>query len=155
MKTRNWMLTAIAVLATAFSLQSCLNEDDNSHLRMPNALVTLKNNVALGFYLQLDDKTTVKPTNMTQSPYGTKELRAFVNLKFDDKDKDKMERAAYVNWIDTILTKPMAKNLGEKNDATYGNDPIEIVKDWLSDFALPHLLRRSEKDAHDKPDTHG
>ncbi len=154
MKTRNWMLTAIAVLATAFSLQSCLNEDDNSHLRMPNALVTLKNNAAQGFYLQLDDKTIVKPTNITKSPYGTKELRAFVNLKFDDKDKDKMERAAYVNWIDTILTKPMAKNLGEKNDATYGNDPIEIVKDWATILEDGYLTLRFRTYFGDPKKTH-
>ena len=154
MKTRNWMFTAIAVLATAFSLQSCLNDDDNSYIRMPNALVTLKTNAAQGFYLQLDDQTIVKPTNLKKSPYGTHEIRAFVNLKFDDKDKDKAEREAYVNWIDTILTKPMAKNLGNKNDATYGNDPIEIVKDWATIVEDGYLTLRFRTYFGDLKKTH-
>ena len=35
-------------------------------------------------------------------------------------------KAVHINWIDSILTKPIATDLGEENDQTYGTDPVEI-----------------------------
>ena len=37
-----------------------------------------------------------------------------------------------MNWVDTILTKNMAQSFGDKNNEKYGNDAIEIVKDWTT-----------------------
>ena len=43
------------------------------------------------------------------------------------------DKAVFINWIDSILTKPMAPNLGEEeNSQTYGNDPVEILNDWVT-----------------------
>ncbi len=41
-------------------------------------------------------------------------------------------RNVCVNWIDSIRTKNTVPSLGDLNDTKYGNDPIEIVKDWLT-----------------------
>ncbi len=41
-------------------------------------------------------------------------------------------KTAFVNWMDTILTKKMSPDLGAKNDQTYGTDPLEIVKHWTT-----------------------
>ena len=30
------------------------------------------------------------------------------------------------------MTKPIAPDLGEENDQTYGTDPVEIVNDWVN-----------------------
>ncbi|CEN49242.1 conserved hypothetical protein [Capnocytophaga canimorsus] len=37
-----------------------------------------------------------------------------------------------INWIDSIRTKKPVPDLGAENDAKYGNDAIEVVKDWLT-----------------------
>ncbi|MDR2914440.1 MAG: hypothetical protein LBV74_06380, partial [Tannerella sp.] len=38
----------------------------------------------------------------------------------------------YINWIDSILTKPIASDLGPDNDSIYGTDPVEIINDWVT-----------------------
>ena len=83
-------------------------------------------------YFQLDDETTILPTNMKTSPYGNKEVRALTNIRVQDGQNGHYSKSAYVNWVDTILTKNMARSLGKKDDETYGKDPVEIVKDWTT-----------------------
>ena len=99
-------------------------------MRFPNALVTVKTDAEQDVFLQLDDKTTLLPINMTKSPYGEKEVRALVNYKEVDEPSDIYTQAVHINWIDSILTKPIAPDLGEENDTVYGTDPVEIVNDW-------------------------
>ena len=145
----------MATMLATMSFQSCLDDDDDNAVNYPNALVTLKTNPADGtFFMQLDDSTTILPTNMKTSPYGNKEVRALANFKIGEGQSGHYSKSAYVNWIDSIRTKAMAPNLGDKNDATYGTDPVEIVRDWttvagrwLSDAALQNLFRWHE-DAH-------
>lgn len=123
---------ALAVAGT-LGLQSCLDDDDNNYeLRFPNALVTVKNAADDTFFLQLDEKTTLLPTNLTTSPFGEKEVRALVNYKEVDKPSGDYDKSVFVNWIDSILTKPIAPDLGEENDKVYGTDPVEIVNDWVT-----------------------
>ena len=80
-------LTLCLVLAvSSFTLQSCNDDDDTGSTYFPNALVTLKTNAETGaFYMQLDDATTLVPTNIKTAPYGGKEVRALVNFKEDQK----------------------------------------------------------------------
>lgn len=98
----------------------------------PNALVTVKHASDETVFLQLDDNTTLLPVNMETSPYGTKEMRALLNFEEVDEPSREYDKAVHVNWIDSIRTKPMAPNLGEDNDEEYGNDPVEIVRDWVT-----------------------
>lgn len=129
---RKRLLIAIAIVY-AVSFQSCLNDDDNYYYgRYPNALVTVKADTDDTFYLQLDDKTTLLPTNLSTSPFGDKEVRALVNYKEVENPGSKYSKAVYINWIDSILTKPIAPDLGEGNDKVYGTDPVEIVNDWVT-----------------------
>lgn len=125
------VLIAIAAIGS-LCLQSCLDDDDDRDLRFPNALVTVKTDADQTVYLQLDDKTTLLPTNMTKSPYDSKEVRALVNYKEVDAPSSIYTRAIHINWIDSILTKPIARDLGEENGAVYGTDPVEIVNDWVT-----------------------
>ena len=125
------ILIAIATISS-LSLQSCLDDDDNYAMRFPNALVTVKTDADQTVFLQLDDKTTLLPTNMTKSPYGEKEVRALVNYKEVDEPSDIYTQAVHINWIDSILTKPIAPDLSEENDTVYGTDPVEIVNDWVT-----------------------
>ena len=125
------ILIAIATISS-LSLQSCLDDDDNYAMRFPNALVTVKTDADQTVFLQLDDKTTLLPTNMTKSPYGEKEVRALVNYKEVDEPSDIYTQAVHINWIDSILTKPAIAWTEGMDVAQYGSDPVEIVKDWVT-----------------------
>lgn len=123
----------VSVICVALAFQSCLDDDDTDwDLRYPNALVTVKPISGNAFFLQLDDNTTLLPTNMTSSPFGTKEVRALVNYKEVDKPSEGYSKAIYINWIDSLLTKAIAPDLGAENDEIYGTNPVEIVNDWVT-----------------------
>lgn len=133
MKTTNKFLLAALLLLGIIILPSCLDDDsDDMNLRYPNALVTLKETADETFFMQLDDKTTLLPVNITSHPYDSKELRALVNYDEVEEPSQQFDKAVHVNWIDTIRTKPMAPNMGEMNDEVYGADPVEIVNDWVT-----------------------
>ncbi len=131
--TKNYLMLLLVTCLT-FGLQSCdIDDDENARVSYPSAIVTLKTNAKDGtFYMQLDSTTTLLPTNMNTSPSGTKQVRALVNYKIEDDATKKEMQRVYVNWIDTIRTKPLDANLGEKNDSTYGSYPLEILKDWTT-----------------------
>ncbi len=140
-------LTVMGMLATASTFTSCLKDscDDAPYvicpINQPNALVTVKpNEDNTAFRMQLTDDVVLWPVNMRKSPFGAKEVRAFVNLR-QPTEKELGEGGiiadipnVYVNWIDSIVTKPAVENLlgDEENRQKYGTDPIEIVDDWMT-----------------------
>ncbi len=131
---KKWLLSA-AMITCCVGWQSCLDDDDDyvaySKI-LPNALVTVKPSDN-GFYLQLDDSTTLLPVNVSTSPFGDKEVRALTNFDITEEPSGAYDKAVHINWIDSLLTKPMATNLGpEANDSVYGSDPVEIVNDWVT-----------------------
>lgn len=133
MKTFRFILMIMSVTYISMTFQSCLDDDNNWDLRYPNALVTVKPINDNSFFLQLDDSTTLLPTNMKSLPFGNKETRALVNYSETNDQKEGYSKAVYINWIDSILTKPIAPDLGAtKNDSIYGTDPVEIINDWVT-----------------------
>lgn len=119
----------LALLVPTCALQSCV-DDDSMVLRRPTALVTVRPTDGGAFTLQLDNTTTLYPSNMKSSPFGAKEVRALVNYT-DDGNEGKV-RNVHINWIDSIRTKNTVPNLGTENNTRYGDDAIEIVKDWVT-----------------------
>lgn len=131
MNLKKWIgLATLAVCSMGF--QSCLDDDNEMSVVLPNALVTVKPTSENSFYLQLDDSTTLLPTNLTSSPFGSKEVRALTNFTEVNEPSDGYTKAVVINWIDSILTKNIAPDLGLDNDSVYGNDPVEIVGDWVT-----------------------
>ena len=130
----NKLLASVAVLASVMIFQSCLDDDDNDYYRYawPNALVTVKPVADNSFFMQLDDSTTLLPVNMKNSPYGEKEVRALVNFDPVNESSGEYDKAVHINWIDSILTKPIAGDLGDKNDEVYGTDPVDMINDWVT-----------------------
>ena len=128
------VMIAVAVVCSA-SLQSCLDD---------NALVTVKNATDGSFFLQLNDSTTLLPTNMSSSPFGDKEVRALVNYDEVSESGGRYDKAVQVNWIDSILTKSIAPDLGSENDVVYGTDPVERLGDycgrWLFDPTIQNKM---------------
>lgn len=126
---------AVGLLFSSLLFQSCLKNDDNNlAIYYPNALVTAKHAADSTFYLQLDDETTLLPTNLKKSPFGSKEVRALVNFAEElEVDSKNYTKAAHIFWIDSILTKPAIAYVDSINyDAIYGKDPVEIVNDWVT-----------------------
>jgi hypothetical protein len=121
---------AIALVSVVF--QSCSNDDDDYNQFYPNALVTVKSLSDNSFYLQLDDSTTLKPVNLSKSPFGTKEVRALGNFTVTKDPADKYSKAVKINWIDSIRTKPLVPSYGTENDSRYGTAPIGVYNDWVT-----------------------
>lgn len=133
MKTvRRFLFMVTGLLLTATLFNSCLDDDDNNNVRYPNALVTAKTAADQTFYLQLDENTTLLPVNIKKSPYGDKEVRALVNYSKAEGNPSPYSQCVQLNWIDSILTKPTVPNLFADNDKVYGNDPVEIINDWVT-----------------------
>jgi len=133
MKTFRFFLMTVGVVCATMTLQSCLDDDDNEwNLRYPNALVTVKPVGDNSFFLQLDDSTTLLPVNVKSPLFGNKEVRALANLKEVDKPSEGYDKAVYINWIDSILTKQIAPDKGADNDSIYGTDAVEIIADWVT-----------------------
>lgn len=133
-RLRSLALMALGVMTLALSFSSCSDDDDNDYRKMvPNALVTVKP-ISDGCYFQLDDNTTLKPGNINKKPFGDKEVRALVNYSVTDQKDETYGQVVNVNWIDSILTKKPVPCLAtpEENDAKYGHDAVDIVRDWVT-----------------------
>lgn len=124
-----------AFAAVLFSLGSCSLQGDNYPAYFYNALVTVKHTDNGQLYLQLDDNTTLQPENLTQSPFGDKQVRALVNYVECDKKPDaQFDKLVKIHRMDEVLTKALAESAGEKadNDKEYGTAPIEIINSWVT-----------------------
>lgn len=134
-KASHAALLIVAIGLVGFAMQSCDNDNDEFPvfpLNRPNALVTLKPTAdGSSFYMQLDDSTKINATNIKQAPYGNKEVRAFINFRLLTQPDNKRNYDVYVNWLDSILTKPMV-NAGEIGAelVSKGQDPVEILREW-------------------------
>lgn len=127
------MAAAIAMISAAGALQSCMDTQEPDVYRQ-TAVVTVRPNADGSFVMQLNNNTVLQPTNMSRSPYGQKEVRALVDYTLTAAS-DSRATAIFnvnVNGIDSIRTKLPVYTVGSLDDKTYGNDPIEIVKDWVT-----------------------
>lgn len=134
MKTLKMPLLFTALLTAAVAFTACDNDDDYYYVlpNYPNALVTVKNAPDSTVFLQLDDETTLYPLNLRESPYGGKEVRALVNFVPAATNSHGYTQAVYINWIDSILTKATVPTTEGLDSLQYGNDPVEIVNDWVT-----------------------
>lgn len=131
--TRQNLLFSIVGVVVLMMLPSCTNDDGSAELLRPTALVTVCPNADGSFIMQLDDETQLVPTNLKTSPFGTKEVRALVNYTVTNvSPQDTRVRNVEVNWLDSIRTKLPVETLGEQDAAKYGNDPVEIIQDWVT-----------------------
>lgn len=139
MKKMKFFTGLAVMIMSVFTLTAC---DDDEYVYYyppsPNALVTVKPLAdGGGFYMQLDDKTAVYPYNMKKSPFGDKEVRALASLTWVKRDGGVEPDAnlmplVNVNWIDSIRTKNAVPYPADGNIEEYGDDPIEIVRDWVN-----------------------
>lgn len=134
MKFSKGLLVAMGMAVSLLLLHSCDSNNDYVIVRRPTALVTVYPDGPDAFTMQLDESTTLFTSNMKASPFGNKKVRALVNYTVEpDFIGDNCQRV-HVNWIDSIRTKQPVVSLGNSDDdaKAYGNDPIEIVRDWVT-----------------------
>lgn len=144
-RIKTFILTMMALTTVAFTLQSCLDNDDdeNYFITDPDTMVgvvTLKPDTeAHPWWIQLSDSTVVTCSNIKEFPLKEKkEQRAYIYFKFDSAPSLTADiKSITVTHLDTILTKPLAPALEseEANIKAYGNDPVEIVKSNLETLA--------------------
>lgn len=129
-------MSAVALLAVSamLSVQSCEDSLDGGYQYYgPNAIVTVKPIDDSSFYMQLDDQTTLFPSNIGKSPFGDKEVRALVTLELLDESDETYGQKAEIYRIDSILTKkPVPFKEGGNLDELYGNDPLAIWDSWMT-----------------------
>lgn len=126
------LVLTVAVPGMA-AMQSCTDWDDSdcTDSRIPNALVTVCPAEDGTFAMVLDDNTVLHPTNLKTSPFGDKEVRALVNYT-DETDGNAPVRNVKVNWVDSIRTKLPVETGGPEADVALGDDPLEIINDWVT-----------------------
>jgi len=133
MKKTAFFITASVLCVLSMGVQSCDNDcDEAGYLWQPTALVTVCPQSDESVLFQLDEKTRLRPVNMSKSPYGEKEVRALINYTPDSEGLSGSIQDVRVNWIDSIRTKKPVGNLGDGNTEKYGNDPVDIVRDWVT-----------------------
>lgn len=126
-----FVISAALLFLSTGLLQSCDNDSDNYYyLMQPTALVTVCPQEDQSVVLQLDDATRLNPVNMKNSPFGSKEVRALVNYYPVSGDSESGMLSVNVNWIDSIRTKYPVNIAAETGP--FANDPVEIVKDWVT-----------------------
>ncbi len=134
-KVVNLLFAVAIVFATSIIVASCDNDNDDFPsfpINRPNAVVTVKPSAdGSSFYMQLDDSTLMNATNMKASPYANREVRAFVNYRLLTRPASIRKFEVYVNWIDSILTKPMAASLADVDDpSNFRQDPVDLLREW-------------------------
>lgn len=116
-----------------FFLSSC-SKDEHTPVkptRLVTALVTYQD-FESGVLMQLDDSTSLSPSNLEPGLYDNKTVRALVQYFKETSDIAGEENSVKVFAIDTIRTKPASEDMGELNESLYGRDKLEIVKDWVT-----------------------
>lgn len=139
MKLFHKILLTTIISITAMLAQSCKDYDDDiANLQSPTtatAVVTVVPDDNGGFVMKLTGTHTLVPTNMATSPFGNKEVRAIATIKHtsENKTEDEMTfQKVTLLEIDSIQTKNTVPNLLTDNNAQYGNDPVHIIDDWMT-----------------------
>ncbi len=131
----------MAAVAAVAAFVSCGDDDDLARYAYygPNATVTIKPLGENAFYMQLDDTTTMYPTNVSAPPYGDREVRAFVNFTEVERVTDRYTMSVRLNYVDSFLTKESVPFTDEEGAAAYGDDPVEIIPCWFNVFEDGYL----------------
>ncbi len=115
---------------------SCMkySEDiENPNVRVAfkvNGMVTVKTLESGTVYFQLDEKTTLHPVSWS-NVFG-KEVRALLDYIELSQECDLFTKEVKVNHIDSIRTKKAVSLMFRNQDETLGDQPIELIDDWMT-----------------------
>lgn len=125
--------TFIILALAALAFTSC---SKNSGSNLIQAIVTVYGEKPAKCTMHLDDNTVLVPDNVTANPYmdGCRALTLYQDLgETEPNTNDGLKyRKVHIERLDSVLTKNLAPNLGDDNDAVYGTAPIDTYRSWLT-----------------------
>ena len=138
MKTIKKFMFGLGILIMSFLFNSCLDDDGYSLDKAWYSIATINPlEDSKAYWLSLDNGTSLWPVATNIPWYNPKEnQRAFVVYTLLSDKFNEYDHAIKILDLKTILTKPVAENLGEKNDETYGTDPVSMSEMWIGDGYL-------------------
>ena len=133
MRLIKFIILGIGLTLTIFLFYSCLDDDDYSSTRIWSSIATVHPlEDSKSFWLSLDGGTSLLPVSTNIPSYEPKEKqRAFIVYSILSDEYREYDHAVRILDLKSILTKPIAENMGEKNDSIYGTNPVEISDIWI------------------------
>lgn len=125
-------LSLVALGTAAMCLVSCSSDEVEVPYPFAQAVVTVKPLDDGAFYLQLDDSTSLLPSNMKVSPFGKKQVRAWVEYSPKEYTPGASMKPIGVNRIDSIYTKQLLTVPATLTEEYKGGDPVEVVKSFMT-----------------------
>ncbi len=130
MKTLKKLLLFVAAGCASLALSSCLNDDDDFSLGKYQLEIVSVKSPGSAPYFRADDGTTLWPAagyvDLSKLREGQRVWLNMTLLGDSSMGAQHFDYYIRVNQVDTVLTKPLAPDLGTENDAVYGTDPVEI-----------------------------
>jgi len=125
------LLCAVLFLPVSCMTYSEDYEDSNRrNVVNVNGLVTVKTLESGTVYFQLDEKTTLQPVSWS-NVFG-KEVRALLDYSELSQESELFTKVVKVNHIDSIRTKKAVSLMFRNTDETLGDQPIELIDDWMN-----------------------
>ena len=128
-----WFRLGLGLVVAALVLNSCNNDDSYSLNKAWYSIATVHPlDNSKSFWLSLDNGASLWPVATNIPWYNPKEQqRAFVIYTLLSDEFHGYDHAIKILDLKSILTKPVAENLGEENDDIYGTDPVRISNMWI------------------------
>jgi len=132
------MFLSIGIAMAAFVLNSCNKGDGYSLDKAWYSFATVHpSGNDKSYWLTLDSGTSLWPVATNVPWYNPKDKqRAFVVYTMLSDEFYGYDHAVKILDIKSILTKPIAENLGDGNDETYGTDQVDVSDMWIGDGYL-------------------
>lgn len=160
------LFLCMGIVMTSLVLNSC--DMDNDGYSLDKVWYSIATVEPLGdspaYFLTLDQGTTLWPAATNIPWYVPKERqRALVFYTILSDAFQGYDHAVKVLDIQGVLTKPIAEDKGEENDAYYGDDPVKILDMWVGDGYLnvefrfnyggsvKHFINLVKRDDAEKP----
>lgn len=139
MKMMKCVILGFGLFFMAIVFNSCSADDGYSLDDAWCSLATIHplDDSGKSYWLTLDSGTSLWPVATNIPWYDPKEKkRAYVVYTLLSDEFQGYDHAVKILDLKSILTKPVAENLGEENDETYGTDPVSISEMWIGDGYL-------------------
>lgn len=135
--TKYKLIFSLIVTLTAFCMHSCSDDDGYSldNFTVQLATVNTIDSQSGTYFLILDNGESLWPavSDVNYSPHNNQ--RVIVNYTLLSDQINGYDHYVKINGISDILTKNIVE-LTPNNEATIGNDPIDILQLWPGDHYL-------------------
>jgi hypothetical protein len=139
MKALRICVPVAGILSVALLFNSCLDDSGYSLGEYRMEIATVESLESSRHYFRLDDGTTLWPAAGYYLGHNMEDgQRTWLNYTILSDAKDGFDHYIKVNGVDSILTKKIAEDKGEENNAVYGTDPVGVDENniWIGNGYL-------------------